>query len=266
MKRIKLEPLYLEGPTIPSGSALINIEDRIFVCCDDMYSLFELLPDKKLIQHKWPEAPALPVDHKELKKVKPDFEALLDLGENKLLLIPSGSKANRTKALKFDLLNHQFAVFDMKIFFGNITEKLSLVNLEGAAAFKGDYLFLNRGALADLSSFLIVDQESFKIKSMVTVDFGEMKGIPLHGSELCIFEDSIFAIAVAEATDNSYDDGEIVGSSLFQICSKTFSIIERWEFDRPVKIEGLCRLQNHWLVVTDPDNVGESEFFTFIIN
>jgi hypothetical protein len=88
----------------------------------------------------------------------------------------------------------------------------------------------------------------------------------LHGSELSLFEGALYALAVAEATANSYDDGEIRGSSLVKLSlepSEKFKVLEQWIFDRPVKLEGLCRWDNKWLVATDPDGNGLSEFYTF---
>ena len=71
---------------------------------------------------------------------------------------------------------------------------------------------------------------------------------------------------MAEASPNSYDDGEILGSAIFKISPVTFKILDRWQFDRAIKAEGLCRYENQWLVATDPDGVGVSEFYCFNLN
>jgi len=64
MKIIKLVPADLGRSDIKSASSLINVNNRIYVCCDDLYDLFELQSNNTWIQHKWAEAPTLP-DSKE---------------------------------------------------------------------------------------------------------------------------------------------------------------------------------------------------------
>lgn len=265
LKTIKLDPVSVRRPDISAASSLINFQNRVFVCCDDQYVLFELKSGQDWIQHCWTEAPHLPENHEERKKLKPDFEALLssELDNNKILLIPSGSKSNRTKALEFDLSSNQFSLFDMSDFYKNLSIELPNINIEGAAAYEGNYLFLNRGIKSELSSIVNVDSKSFKINSITQIDFGPIGNIHFHGSELCIFQNNLFAVAVAEASENSYDDGEVLGSSFFKICLNTFTILDQWIFDKTIKVEGLCRWQDKWLVATDPDGNGCSEFFTF---
>ncbi|MFZ3231156.1 MAG: hypothetical protein WA160_13190 [Pseudobdellovibrio sp.] len=203
----------------------------------------------------------------ERKKLKPDFEALLQSGtdSNKILLIPSGSKNNRTQCLIFDLTTNNFKPLDFTSLFKNISYQLPLINIEGAAYYNNNYLFLNRGVADNLSSIIHVDSKTLKIKTIQQIDFGEIENIPLHGSELCLFDNYLYALAVAEDTKNSFDDGKVLGSSLFKISLADFKILDQWQFDLPIKTEGLCRWQNKWLVTTDPDGNGTSDFFSFII-
>jgi hypothetical protein len=140
-----------------------------------------------------------------------------------------------------------------------------LINLEGAEIYGDSYLFLNRGIQNDLSSIMKVNSISLKIEQFFKIDFGSVAGVPLHGSELCLFDEALYILAVAEASPNSYEDGAIFGSSLQKVTLDTFQIIGQWKFDRPVKLEGLCRWQNKWLVTTDPDGNGASEFFGFVL-
>ncbi len=264
MNTLKLKSLNFAPSEITSASSLLNVDGRIFVCCDDQHSLYELR-GQSWFQHKWSEAPVLPKNLKELKKVKPDFEALLGPIRDgaAMLLIPSGSKSNRTQVLKFDLQSHEFTAFDMLPFFQLLNHKLGSLNVEGTAIDGDDYIFMNRGALAEQSSLVRVEVSTLLIKSICKLDFGFLKDIPLHGSELCLFENKIYALAVAEDTSNSYDDGKVVGSALFEILLSDFSIQNAWQFELAVKLEGLCRYQNQWLVSTDPDGLGPSEFFSF---
>ena len=146
--------------------------------------------------------------------------------------------------------------------------KVSDVNIEGSIKIGSTYLFLNRGIGNKLSSIICVNSKSLTIDSIIDISFGTIGMTYLHGSELSFFDGSLYALAVAEATPNSYDDGEILGSSLFKLSlepSEKFKVLDKWIFDRPVKLEGLCRWQNKWLVATDPDGNGLSEFYTFIL-
>lgn len=270
VKTIKLNSLNIKSSLINSASSLISVKNRIFACCDDQYTLYELIDDNCWIQHKWKDAPDLPIDLMERKKVKPDFEALLGpVGDgNTLFLIPSGSKKNRTKALKFNLLDNQFSILDFKKLFDNLTKQLENLNIEGSVFFEEKYIFMNRGVQLKQSSLVTIDPTTFVIKSIDKIDFGLTKGVRLHGSELCVFEDCLYALAVAENSSNSYDDGEIVGSVLFKLSLKPgdcFRIIDQWDFDKIIKLEGLCRWHDNWLVATDPDGFGLSEFFNFKI-
>lgn len=265
MKKIKLNSLNLCLPDISAASSLLNTAGRIFVCCDDQYALYELENNESWIQHPWPLAPHLPVDKTERKKIKPDFEALLGPlnNDNTILLIPSGSKANRTKAFRFNLVEQSFVLLDMSEFFLNLSHRVELINLEGAAVFEQNYLFMNRGIGSNLSSLISVNPKSFVINDIFPIDFGCINGVGLHGSELCLFKNYLFVLAVAEASPNSYDDGEILGSSLVKLSLDNFQILDQWIFDLPIKAEGLCRWQDKWLMASDPDGIGLSEFFSF---
>jgi hypothetical protein len=279
LKTIELNSLDLALTEINSASSLINIEGRIFTCCDDQYSLYELIKisneNPKWIKHHWSDAPVLPTEPHERKKLKPDFEALLgpipvpiveETPDNKkIILIPSGSKSNRTLALEFNLESNSFRPLDMSSFFQNLGKQVQLINLEGAEIFGDNYLFLNRGIQNELSSIVKVNSLSLKIEEIFKIDFGSLDGVHLHGSELCLFDGAIYILAVAEASSNSYDDGKIIGSSLQKFSLDTFQIQDQWKFNLPVKLEGLCRWQNKWLMTTDPDGNGASEFFSFSI-
>ncbi len=263
MKPLRLTNLKINAPQINSASSLLDLEGRVFVCCDDQYCLYELQNGKEWVQHNWTEAPPLPADYLERKKLKPDFEALLSSAEdkNKLLLIPSGSKSNRTLALEFDLCTHAFRPLDLGYFFQQLGNRLEQTNLEGAVLYQDKYLFLNRGVESSPSSIVVVDAKTFSILEVRPIEFGELAGVALHGSELCLFEGALYTLAVAENTKNSFDDGLVLGSALFRMNIDDFKIIDGWSLGPDLKTEGLCRFNGKWMVTTDPDGKGISQFF-----
>ncbi len=171
-------PADLGRPDIRSASSLLNIHDRIFLCCDDLYDLFELQVDHCWIKHEWSDAPLLPTNNEERKKLKPDFEALLSVSfeTEKILLIPSGSKPNRRMALEFDLNTNQFAPFLLTDLYLSFKKELDHINIEGTACHEENIFFLNRGVGAELSSLISVDAKSFRIKSITKIDFGLIDG------------------------------------------------------------------------------------------
>jgi hypothetical protein len=130
LKTIKLHSINLGLAEINSASSLINVGGRTFACCDDQYSLYELIDNQMWIKHSWLDAPTLPTEPHARKKLKPDFEALLGpiqgiCPDNKrIILIPSGSKSNRTVALEFDLDSNSFTAKDMSSFFKNIGSQI----------------------------------------------------------------------------------------------------------------------------------------------
>lgn len=264
--KIPLIKINLEDSRIGSASSLLNIDGIIFLCCDDQYGIYQndKLPEWNYLS--WSEAPQLPTDKIELKKVKPDFEVLIGpINNEEILLMPSGSKENRSIALLYNINMSKFIKKDLRSFFNALREKIEFINIEGGVIYKDTIILLNRGVQKNLSSMVILQKETMEILKIIPLNFGEINSINLHGSELCIYNDFIYALAVGENSDNSYDDGEIAGSGLFKFSLNTFELVEHWIFDLKAKTEGLCRFNNEWLVVTDPDGMGLSEFYTFTI-
>lgn len=263
MNLITLDELHITTPAITAASALININNRIFTVCDDQYGLYELQNDL-WIYHQDPNAPQLPKVKKELKVLKLDYEALLaSIDEDSILLIPSGSKANRTHVLSFNLLTNKFTPLNFGLMYKNLWNKIPLINIEGAVLYKGNYLFLNRGIMSSKSSIISVRSKTLDIEQIVEIDLGIIGDVFLHGSELCIHENFLYLLGVAEDADNSYDDGPIIGSSLFKFSLADFKVLDRWKLNLPIKAEGLCRWKDRWIICTDPDGAVPSKFYSF---
>lgn len=269
MKTLRLEPLSLASVEITAASSLINVNGRIFLCSDDSYEIQELGPSSSAgpgqwLKHKWRGSPLLSIEPVDLKKVKPDFESMLKLDEHNILVLPSGSRPNRTKAMVFNISTGEFSLRDLSEFFAHLGDRVAKVNIEGALKTPGKIILMNRGVKSHPSSMICVDDKTWKIYMIMDIDFGRVDGIALHGSELCLWDDNLYALLVAEDADNSYDDGQILGSALVKMSVDDFQVNDQWQFDGGTKMEGLCRFHNErWLVVTDPDGKGQSEFYSF---
>ena len=266
MKNLNLEKVDITNIAITAASSLINLNNRIFTVCDDQYGLYELKNDGHWFYHQNPLSPLLPKDPKQLKAIKPDYEALMaSESENNILLIPSGSRPDRTNVLSFNLLTNKFESLNFEIFYRMLAKNIPLINIEGAAKFQEKYLFLNRGIMDTRTSILSVNANTLEMEKIIELDFGSLENVYLHGSELCIHDNYLYILAVAEDASNSYDDGIIKGSSLFKVSLLDFSILDRWSFNLPIKAEGLCRWKDKWLICTDPDGQGISQFYCFSI-
>lgn len=247
-----MKKLNLSNSQITAASSLLNIGGRIFVCSDDQYSIYEYT-DHGWKKFHWNEKPNGPLQ----KKLKPDFEALIQVDAETILMMPSGSKTNRTEVIYFNINKHSFTSLDLSHFFS----KIPSINLEGGAKIGEHLILMNRGVRNQPSSLITAHAQTFSILNIVNIDFGDIGGQPLHGSELCMDEGQLFSLAVAEDSDNSYDDGEILGSVLCQIDWMSGKVVSRQIFPFKIKTEGLCPYKNEWLVVTDPDGTGISEFY-----
>jgi len=265
MNIIKLIAYNIKDSAIAAASSLLIFGEKLYLCCDDQYTLFELDSNNLWHKHHWADAPILPTKSEERKKLKPDYEVLMNSYTNSssLILFPSGSKDNRTLALEYDLALKSFRSIDLTNFFLELREREKLINIEGGILLNDHFLLLNRGIGDHLSSLISVDAKNFIPIFNQNIDFGKFKDGYLHGSELYLYDGHLYALAVAEKSTNSYDDGEILGSGIFKISLNKFEILEAWHFDRPIKAEGLCRFRGKWLIATDPDGEGLSEFFQF---
>ena len=145
----------------------------------------------------------------------------------------------------------------------NLWNEIQLLNIEGAALYKGNYLFLNRGIMSSKSSIISVNSNTLEIEKIAEIELGIIGDVFLHGSELCIHENFLYALGVAEDADNSYDDGPIIGSSICKITLDDFKVLDRWKLNLPIKAEGLCRWKDKWMICTDPDGAGASKFYSF---
>jgi hypothetical protein len=212
-----------------------------------------------------PDVP--PAPHAEppiAKSEKPDLEALLDLGDGRLLAFGSGSRPNRERALLFDPAAGTAHRLDLAPLYARLREALGELNLEGAARVGSDWVLGNRGAGRRAPSALVrVDASAFPAlayHSWAPLPLPDLDGVPLHLTDLALHpSDGLHFLAVAEATDDAYEDAPCMGTVLGRLdAALRPELLARLRPD--VKGEGLSWWQpdrgpGRWLVVADADDL-----------
>jgi hypothetical protein len=213
----------------------------------------------------------LPIDAAERKQQKPDFEILLALpnaGATRLLAMGSGSTKRRMRGAVIDLPHDAPAsvrAIDLEMLFAALAPLVPEINLEGAVL-RGDQLLLfNRGNSAYPASQIIavplaglLEGGPIAATLLAKLQLPSVSGIPLTVTDACpLANGHILLSAVAEATDNSYADGALLGAAIVEL-SADLQVLTIGPLDPILKVEGLSVQTRadgvHLLCVTDADD------------
>jgi len=209
---------------------------------------------------------------------KSDLESIsfLDDSAEQLLILGSGSKAHkRDIGYLVNIHNESNIALDLYPFY----ETLAAIPSIGGRAFlnieslhlQGNNLYLGqRGNTNDSNGFIIVNKNNFlhKIKNKEVPDFKfKAAQLPKLDSKLggisgATYEDKkLYLVATYEETDNTYDDGLILGSKLL-IMNKNLKASVILDFPASMdgnfmKIESICiGPKNELFAVADQDEQG----------
>jgi hypothetical protein len=212
------------------------------------------------------DVPAAPDPDPAIEKpLKPDLEALLEVGDGRLLAFGSGSRPNRERALLFDPRAGSVDGIDLAPIYARLREELPALNIEGAACLAdATWLLGQRGAGRRAPSAIVrIDASRFPalaFQSCVPLALPDLDRVPLHLTELAVHpSEGLHFLAAAEATDDPYEDAPCAGSVLGRLdAAFRPELIARLRPD--VKAEGLAWWQSErdpgrWLVVADADDV-----------
>jgi len=208
----------------------------------------------------------LPVDAKQRKPLKPDFEALLSLPDDRLLALGSGSTERRCRGCLVEA--DSVRVIDLSPLYQALAGHFQELNIEGGVVCRGQLLLAQRGngrgwenavVLLDLSRVLR-DLENGQLSAaallqIVPLQLPELDGVPLSLTDLSVAPSgALYFSATAEATESSYLDGACIGSVLGCL-DEHLAIVELTLLRPAVKIEGLAfQADGHPLLVADADD------------
>ena len=253
------EIFVLDDPFISAGSGIALVEDTFFVVSDDEVDLFALKKDfnsRGVVYNIIPER--LPETYKERKKLKPDFEAIVSLG-SELLLLPSGSKPNRHRGALFCLRTCSPKIVSFKNVYAFLEKELPELNLEGAAVLGENIRLFQRGngklrhnGFIDLNleSFLKDEVKDYRLK-LINLNFSS--GAPLTFNDATIFQDEIIFLAASEKADSTYEDGEFGGAVIGKM-TLGGEVLKTFPLNISSKPEGICCDKENFFIVTDDDN------------
>lgn len=291
MKLQIIKKLKLDG--IPSASGIDIFDNKLYIIGDDSPYLYTLDEEYKLIE----KTEIFKTEHFSTgripKKLKEDLECstIINYENNNYLLISgSGSQDNRNNAYLIDLTTKETKKFQMKLIYSlflDIYKDVTSINVEAICADNKFIYFFNRGGKNELNIVLrmTLDHlfEYFNTKNisdftyiLYTCELPSINDISSGFSGATIYDNKMFFTSSVENTDNSIDDGEILGSliSLVDYSNNNFEIIESCYLlhnnrHLVVKIESISILSKEdnkyrALLVTD-DDFGGSELIEVII-
>lgn len=269
---------------LSAASGLVRVRQRLYVVADDelhlgifdvptnpMGSLLRLLDGD------------LPQDKGKRKKAKPDFESLVHLPPlpgcpaGALLALGSGSKPNRETGVLIALdvqgaPNGRMATVDLAALYAPLRKRFVDLNIEGALLVSGELLLLQRGNQGHVLNACIrfdwnqmepwlagVQTQVPAAKSVQLLELGSVGDVPLGFTDGAALHGGAWAFsAVAESTDNSYEDGLCVGSAIGTVGADG-SLQSLHLLEGAPKVEGLAVVAEaggDWVctLVTDPDD------------
>ena len=226
---------------IGSASGLIYKDNSLFVISDNSSFLYEFhIQEKELSRIKLFENSQENIP----KKDKFDFESIAIKG-NELHLLGSGSTSKREKRIIYNLKSKEVAEKDLSKLYKNLKETTFIsdeeLNIEGAIFCKDNWHLFQRGNGAN-SRNGIFKTKSLEIESLTEffkVQLPKIKHIETSFTDAILVEDKIYFLATAEDTTSTYDDGEILGSIIGRMDSKTFEIEFTQKISDTHKFEGL---------------------------
>lgn len=273
---------------LAAASGLVSVGDYLYVVADDEHHLGIFSRSQptagyllRLLEGDLPDEP------KARKAQKPDFEVLTMLPafgvypNGALFALGSGSKKRRCRGVILGLaadgaVNTEPLIIDLQPLYAELAEHFADLNIEGA--FINQYLnLLQRGnkAAANYNACIRLDlhkalaaisqQQTLSADLLISIQpyaLGEVQDVPLCFTDAVALPDGSWLFsAAAEATDNSYADGELLAAALGVINAQA-ELVYLTVLDNRYKIEGIsAKVEGnslHLLLVTDADDPSQA--------
>lgn len=255
---------------VSAASGLVIKGDTFYVIADDALHLHGYsLADAKQEQRIRLIEGALPRAEKARKKKKPDFEALVALPpsplypQGTLLAIGSGSKENRQRGVLVPLPVNEKTVQEVDLAPLYNSLELDDTNIEGAVVCGEQLVLLQRGnnrhetsALVLLPLTSIGTHAIQSGASIIKCTLPTIGDVPLGFTDgVCLPNGNILFSAVAEDTDDSYNDGACLGAAIGEITLQG-DLLRFERLAQPYKIEGIALSEDgkQLYAVTDADD------------
>lgn len=268
----ELRKLHLDEPSAPgspphvaAASGVVRRAEYVYVVGDDelFLAVFDAASDEPG-QLRRVLSGELPSTKEERKKHKPDLEALTVLPPfeshpyGALLGLGSGSTPERDRGFAWGLgadgsLEGDPAELDLSPLYTLLRRHLEALNVEGAAVMGDELWLLQRGnsaeganlvvalELAEVLDSLLRDRTlaAPELRHTLAFDLGDLNGQPLTFSDASPLDDELLVFtASAEASESTYEDGEILGSVVGTI-DRGGEVHRLRTIDRRHKVEGV---------------------------
>lgn len=253
----------IEGVT--GGSGLVYKDNTLCILADDSNTLFTYnLGNNRLgrVRLKSSEPPGQTLK----KSLKPDFEAIAQAGEQ-YFIFGSGSAENRFNLLELDSDLTPLKRTSLKPLYTKMMETAGIhpedFNIEGVVIHNSTAYFFNRGNGPGQKNGIVTVENPMKADSKVSgyypVKLPDIKGFSTTFSDAILYEENFYFLATAENTESVYHDGEIIGSAIGIMDSKTFEMKDFIILTEEYKLEGLTFYYKeestlYFLLTDDPDN------------
>lgn len=247
MEKFTLELLFhIIG--IGSASGLIFKDNSLFIIGDNSGYLYEYNMSSQNLQRQEIIENA---SENIAKKEKPDFEAITHF-EDTIFIFGSGSTEKRNKLIQLNTRKKEIYTDDLNDLytvmqnFGQI--KPEDFNIEGAIYTGEEWYLLNRGNGKSSKNTLFTIEGKNLINEFKMIanhyKLPKLKGVRSSFTDAVVLDGKIYFLATAEDTDSTYKDGEILGSLIGCIDTKTMKIIFTKKISDTHKFEGLTVYKN----------------------
>lgn len=262
----------------PSGSSIEKYGDTFFLFGDDC-PYFAILDaayrfqEKVIITHSFKER--IP------KPIKPDWEACTII-DDYIWVFGSGSLLEkRDDILIIHPASSNFVVHKNHSFYNELRKRefTKEINIEAATMVKEELWLFNRANLSQPNHLIRCSIHNthiniIDIKEIPDITFQEHV-LGISGAAYDSEHDVLWITASAEATENSYDDGAILGSVLYRLDhpATDFNMRRAQKIDLPEldtrlekqKIESVCIAhalkENYQLLLVADNDIGDTELF-----